>query len=249
MRQRASVRAVTTWVCALGWLSVGAGCASGDTSSGTLVVPFELGNHRSCDALGVKTVRAELDDGMFSEEAPCTNGQIRFRDLPAGSYHVRLYGVDDSGVSIMDNLQTGEVVVSVVGNDTTVVTQPAVTLTAAPAQVLLRWNFGFGTCNGIGVDRFAVKVWRSDGDELLLDASVPCESEGDGPDQYRKVVDRMRQLGGGETGEITVQPLDRTGVKVGEPVLFHFDPPGAGRSIKLSLNCLEGSCSGSGQPD
>jgi hypothetical protein len=251
MRDRASIRATIACVCALGWLPIaaGAGCSQASDSTGTLVVPFELGNRRTCSALAVKTVRAVLDDGMFSEEAPCSNGQVRFRDLPAGSYHVRLFGVDANGVSIMDSLHSGDVVVNVVGNDTTVVAQPAVTLTAAPAQLLLRWNFGFGTCKGVGVDRFAVKVWRSAGDDLLIDAAVPCESEGDGPDQYRKVTDSMRQLGGGEMGEITVQAVDKTGVKVGEPVQFRFDAPGPGRSIKLSLNCLEGACTGSGKPD
>ena len=250
MRERSGVGVAVACFCALSMHSVLAmGCGDGNGTTGTLVVPFELGNRRTCSALGVKTVRAVLDDGMFSEEAPCSNGQVRFRELPAGSYHVRLYGVDDKGVSIMDSLQSGDVVVSVVGNDTTVVTQPAVTLTAAPAQLLLRWNFGFGTCKGIGVERFVVKVWRSGGDDLLLDASVPCESEGDGPDQYRKVADRMRTLGGGESGEVTIQAMDRTSVKVGEPVMFSFEAPGAGRTIKLSLNCTEGACMGSGKPD
>jgi hypothetical protein len=233
----------------LGWTLAASACGGTAESTGTLVVPFELGNRRSCMALAVKTVRAELDDGMYMEEAPCTNGQIRFKELPPGSYRVRMFGVDASGVAVMDSLQTGDVVVHVAGNDTTVVTQPAVTLTAAPAHLLLRWDFGFGTCKGVGVDRFALKVWRGDGDELLLDASLPCNSEGDGPEQYRTVPDSTRQLGGGEVGEVSVQPLDKTGIKVGEPVMFLFDAPGPGRSIKLSLTCSDGACTGSGKPD
>jgi hypothetical protein len=249
MGERASLRARIAGACVLGGVLVGSACGGTDASTGTLVVPFELGNRRSCMALAVKTVRAELDEGMYMEEAPCSNGQIRFKELPPGSYHVRMFGVDASGVAVMDSMQTGDVVVNVVGNDTTVVTQPPVTLTAAPAHLLLRWDFGFGTCKGIGVDRFTVKVWRSDGDELLLDASLPCNSEGEGSDQYRKVPDSTRQLGGGEVGEVSVQALDKTSIKVGEPVMFLFDAPGPGRSIKLSLTCSDGACSGSGKPD
>ena len=249
MRERASLGPKIASACALGWLLIGGACGDAADSTGTLVVPFELGNRRTCAALAVKTVRAELDDGLFMEEAPCSNGQVRFKELPAGSYRVRLFGVDANGVATMDSLQSGAVQVNVVGNDTTVVTQPAVTLTAAPAHLLLRWSFGFGTCKGIGIERFVVKVWRVGGDELLLDASLPCESEGEGADQYRSIPDGARQLGGGETGEVSVQPLDKTGVKVGEPVMFSFDAPGAGRNIKLSLTCDEGACSGMGKPD
>jgi hypothetical protein len=233
----------------LGWALLATGCPPDKSSTGTLVVPFELGNHRTCDALSIKTVRAELDDGMYVQEAPCTNGAVRFKDVPAGSYNVRMFGVDDKGVEVLDSLTDHELVVNVVGQDTTVVVKPAVTLTAAPAHLLMRWNFGFGTCKGVGVDRFAVTVWRSGGDNLLLDATIACSTEGDGEDQYREVKDDSRQLPGDTAGEVSVQPLDKTGVTVGDAVIFDFSAPGAGHDIKLSLTCEDGACKGSGKPD
>jgi hypothetical protein len=235
--------------CLVALCLMGSACGSQTTSTGTLVIPFQLGNRRTCDALGVKTVRAELDDAMYVSEAPCSNGQVRFKELAAGSYHVRLFGVDGTGVAVMDSVESGKVVVNVIGEDATVVVQPAVILTAAPAHLLVRWNFGFGTCKGVGVDRFAVRVWHKDGDELLLDATLPCSAEGDGEEQYRSVPDVDRQLGGGEVGEVSIQPLDKTGIAVGEAVVFRFDAPGPGHDIKLSLNCSEGACSSTGKPD
>jgi hypothetical protein len=244
VRKRTFAGAIT-----LCWALLAGGCPPDQTSTGTLVVPFELGNHRTCGDLSVKTVRAELANGMYTQEAPCMNGVVRFKDLPAGSYSVRMFGVDDKGIEVLDSLTDHALVVNVVGQDTTVVLKPAVTLTAASAHLLLRWNFGFGTCKGVGVDRFTVKVWRSGGDNLLLDASVACSTEGDGEDQYREVHDDSRQLSGDASGEVSVQPLDKTGVTVGDAVRFNFSAPGPGHDIKLSLTCEDGACKGSGRPD
>jgi hypothetical protein len=221
-----------------------------DPEAGVLVVPYELGNRRTCDDVDVKIVRAELDDPMFVEETLCGNaGEIRFPEVPPGSYHVRLFGVDSSGFAVMDSLQSGEVPVSVVGRGTTVVADPAIKLTAAPAHLLLRWGFGFGTCESSGIARFAITAWRSDGSALLLDTHVDCEMPGEGAEQYRGVPDLERELAGNEVGEVNVQPLDKNDTPIGEASLFNFDAPGAGRYVKLSLSCDAGGCSGSGVPD
>ncbi len=230
--------------------ALGSACSSEkDPQAGVLVVPYELGNRRSCDAVGVKIVRAELDDPMYVEEAVCSAGEIRFPEVPPGSYHVRLFGVDHDGVAVMDSLQAGEVPVSVVGRGTTVVADPAIKLTAAPAHLQLRWALGFGTCESAAIDRFSVTAWRSDGSALLLDAKVACDMPGDGAEQYRAVPDLQRELTGNEVGEVNVQPLDKNDTPVGEPILFNFNAPGAGRFVKLSVNCNEGGCTGSGTPD
>lgn len=230
----------------------GLGLACGgkqDPKAGVLVVPYELGNHRDCSSLGVKVVRAELDDPMYVEEALCDSGEIRFEQVPPGSYHVRLFGIDHSGVAVMDSLQAGDVPVNVVGDGTTVVADPAIMLTAAPARLSLRWNFGFGTCDSAGVDRFAITAWRSDGSALLLDTAVSCKLAGQGADQYRSVPDRDRQLAGDEVGEVNVQPLDKNGVEMGKPSTFNFAVPGPGHNVMLSVTCTEGGCKGTGAPD
>lgn len=252
MRNLLRKRNVASAGVALGWALLATACPSDTSSSsstGTLVVPFELGNHRTCQELSVAKVRGELDGGMYVAEALCAVGAVRFKEIPGGNYHVRMFGVDDSGVEVMDSYSSHDVVVTVLGDDSTVVTKPAVTLTAAPAHLLLRWNFGFGTCKGVGVDRFHVTVWRSTGDDLVLDETLACSTEGEGDDQYREVPDDNRQLGGDSVGEISVQPLDKTGVTVGDAVLFNFKAPGPGHDIKISLTCEEGACTGSGKPD
>jgi hypothetical protein len=239
----------TSTTLLMGGLCLSACPKNADDSTGTLVVPFALGNHRSCDTVGVAKVRAEVDDDMYEQEAPCSNGQVRFKEIPAGSYKVRLFGLDAQGVAVMDSTSYGEVTVNVVGQDTTVVVHPEVVLTATPAKLLLRWNLGFGSCKGTGIDRFNVLVWRRDGDDLLLNSNLSCSTEGDGDDQYREVPDKGRALGGGDVGEVSVQPLDKTGVEMGDPVKFNFDPPGPGHTVKLSIECMDGACSGTGKPD
>lgn len=231
--------------------ALGSACSGEkDPEDGVLVVPYELGNRRACDEVGVRLVRAELDDPMYVEEALCgAGGEIRFPEVAPGSYHVRLFGIDRSGFAVMDSLEGGDVPVNVVGRGTTVVAEPAVMLTSAPAHLLLRWGFGFGTCESAGIERFAITAWRADGSELLLDTDLSCEEPGEGADQYRAVPDLERELAGNEVGEVTVQPLDRNRAPLGTPMLFRFDAPGAGRFVKLSINCSEAGCAGSGTPD
>ncbi len=216
---------------------------------GVLVVPYELGNHRQCGDLGIVSVRAELDEGNLSQEVDCGAGQVRFNLLQPGHYDVVVYGVDDSGVQAMDSLAAGPVPVEVVGSGTTVVVDPAVKLTAAPAKLQLRWDLGFGSCESSSIDSFAISAWRSDGSDLLMQTKVPCSTVGKGREQYRLVPDMERALSGDELGEVDVQAQDSHGIPMGESVTFNFAPPGAGGEVKLSLNCMDGGCKGSGVPD
>lgn len=227
-----------------------AGCGSDDKpDNGVLVVPFELGNRRDCSSLGVATVRAELDDGQYSEETECGTGQVRFNLLKPGSYDITVYGLDDHGKAVMDSLADGPLPVDVVGGGTTVVFDPAVKLTAAPAKLMLRWDLGFGSCESTSIKSFGVGAWRGDGSDLLMETDVACEMAGEGVSQYRDVPDKQRDLSGDEFGEVEIQPYDMNGIAVGDPATFTFDSPGAGGKVKLSLACDEGGCNGSGKPD
>lgn len=230
--------------------ALSAGCgAPPDPQAGVLVVPFSLGNHKSCEELGIDDVRAELDDGFLLEEVRCDAGEVRFDNLAPGSYAVKLFGLDAEGFPAMDSVESGEHVVRVVGNGSTVVADPAIVLSAAPAHLLLRWNFGFGSCDGASVHHFGVDAWRVDGSELLLQQDLSCGLPGEGEEQYRPVADPERQLGGDQLGEVSVQPYDKNGFGIGEPVLFSFPAPGAGRDVNLSLACDDAGCTGSGEPD
>jgi len=230
-----------------------AACGDGDddgSSKGTLVVPFTLGNSRPCDVLGVKNVRAELNDSSFVQTAPCTAGQVRFVGIPSGTYKIDLYGVDDTGVEIMDSTSEGDVSVNVIGNDQTTRRQPPVTLTAAPAHLFVRWDFKFSSCKGAHIQTFDIKAWRGSGDTLLLSKMLDCTSDGDGPDGYHEIEDPERRLTGDDSGEVSVQPYDMNKAEIGGPVVFKFRAPGSGYDVKVTVECdAAGFCGGSGKPD
>lgn len=237
---------------ALAWMSalVFSACGGQDApQSGVLVVPFELGNGRTCEDLGVVAIRAELDGGDFVEEADCEAGQVRFDHLMPGRYAVVLYGLDDDNVEVMDTLVSGPQPIQVVGNDTTVVYDPPLSLTSAPAKLELRWSFGFSSCGGASIEGFAIAAWRADGSALLMESDLPCDLAGDGRGQYRLVPDLDRELSGDEVGEVEVQPHDSEGFPVGESTTFVFESPGRGQRIQLSLECTEAGCAGTGVPD
>ena len=234
--------------CAL-LLALG-GCAEEKgPDEGVLVVPFELGNRKECSDLGVVGVRVELDDGELAQEVDCEAGEVRFNLLDPGRYEVRVYGLDADGVAIMDSLEDGPLTADVIGRDTTVVLDPAAMLTAAPARLMMRWQFGFGSCESAAVGGFTISAWRADGGELLMEADVPCEMPGEGREQYRLVPDDERDLSGDSVGEVDVQPYDVNDIAMGDPTTFAFDPPGAGRAVKLSLTCNGGGCDGTGKAD
>jgi hypothetical protein len=230
-----------------GWL---AGCGDDPgPQAGVLVVPFTLGNDRTCEELGIVAVRAELDEGMYVETADCDAGKVRFELLMPGTYQVSVFGLDAEGFEVVDSLETGLVQVTVVGEGTTVVAEPSLQLTAAPAHLLVRWDFDFGSCDSASIDRFALSAWRGDGTKLLLDTQLPCAMTGSGPGLYREVPDLDRRVSGEELGEVSVEPIDEHGIEIGGAVKFSFDSPGAGRFVKLTLACDDGGCDGSGAPD
>jgi hypothetical protein len=245
MRSRKSLRWVFV-LCAAPLASCG---GSDDRDTGVLVTPYELGNHRDCASLGVTTVRAELDDGRYIVEADCDADQVRFNLLEPGNYDVVVYGLDAAGWPVMDSLVDGPRSIDVVGDGTTVVVDPPLKLTAAPAKLQMRWGLGFGTCESTAIDSFGVTAWRGDGSDLLMETELSCDMAGEGSAQYRAVPDEERELRGDELGEVDIQPYDKDGIAVGDPITFKFASPGAGRQVKLSLNCDAGGCTGTGKPD
>ena len=229
------------------------GCGGSDSkssaSSGTLVVPFQLGNNRSCDDAGVSYVVAELGNTDYVQEAPCENGQVRFLNVPAGSYEIKISAFDEEDVEVMDNHESSDGMVDVEGDNRTSEHEPAVTLTSAPAHLLVRWTFGFTTCKGASIDHFSIKAWRGGGDDLLVSKSLACNAEGSGKDQYRTIDDPDRRFSGEQAGEVTVQALDKEDVNVGPAAVFKYKAPGAGHDVRVSVECDQGACKGSGKPD
>jgi hypothetical protein len=215
---------------------------------GTLIVEYVLGNDLKCDDVGVKRVRAELNDMQFVEDAPCSAGQVRFLNIPAGTYKIRMYGEDDKGVDIMDNYSVAGMSIQVSGGDMHSVPRP-IRLYAAPAHLFVRWDMGFTSCKGVGVVSFEISAWRGEG-QLLVEQTLDCLLEGDGPDQYREIADPERRFTGSESGEVFVQPLDKEAANFGAPAVFRFNKPGAGQNVKITVDCgTTGYCGGTGKPD
>lgn len=241
-------RIVVTLVTCVALLSL-CGCGPDQAGSGAVVVPFELGNRRECASLGVQTVRGALDDDFMFEEVDCDVGELRFDYVPKGAYRLSLFALDGEGYATMDSVEAGSISVKVPGGGATVVVDPALQLTAAPAKLYLRWEFGFSSCESASVDAFEIMAWRADGSQLLLETNVPCEMPGEGSSQYREIPDLERELAGDEFGEVSIQALDANGREVGEPASFVFEAPGAGRPVRLSLSCDGSGCDGSGELD
>jgi hypothetical protein len=129
------------------------------------------------------------------------------------------------------------------------VVQPAVTLTAAPAKLLLRWQLGLGSCESANLGGFGISAWRADGSELLMESEVACDVPGDGAQQYRLVPDEGRELSGDAVGEAQVQAFDDYDFALGDPITFTFDSPGPGGKVKLSMSCDARGCQGTGEAD
>lgn len=235
--------------CALAALSLLACDGSDAVAKGVLIVPYELGNNRSCDDLGVDTVQADLDDGFIVEEVDCDEGQVRIESVPVGTYNIRVFGLDADGFPVLDSEATGPVKERVIDSSTTTV-DPKILLTSAPARLFVRWGFGFSSCDEEGVDHFLIRAWHKEGIQLLLESELNCMTKGEGSESYRRVPDPDRELGGDVLGEVSVQPVDADGNELGDPVVFVFDPPGAGHPVRLSLSdCSSNGCEGSGEPD
>ena len=228
-----------------------AGCGNEDSlGRGTLVIPYVLGNERTCESLGVVDVKVVLDNGYREEVVECDDRPIRIRDLEAGRYDIELYGLDDEGFPVLDSEEMGPHRERVPGAGSVTEVNPAIVLTAAPAELLVRWEFGFGSCTSTGIDHFEITAWDADdGIDKLLVVELPCDTAGEGADQYRQVPDEDRALGGDVFGGVSVVVIDENGAEVGKRVSYEFPAPGAGRQVKLSLTCDNSGCEGSGKPD
>lgn len=224
------------------------GCGEDEVSSGALVVPFQLGNDKSCEEVGVDFVLAELDGGYLEQMVDCTEGQVRFTSVPEGSYSIVLYGLS-GGFPVMDSLEGDEVIARVAGQGNTTTISPDVVLTSAPAKLEVRWDFGFSSCQTADVDAFRVMAWETNGSDRLLQGTLDCTQAGEGANNYRTLEDPDRKLAGELLGEVSIQPLDGNGEAFGDVVTFKFEPPGAGHPVRLSIECDSMGCEGSGEPD
>ncbi|NMC69640.1 MAG: hypothetical protein GYA57_06175 [Myxococcales bacterium] len=136
------------------------GCAPEGT--GDLDVQWTVGLTGSCTQanLGFVAARLETPAGTLvaRQDAPCDAHGVRFRDLPIGSYRVRLSAFDDEGVeayaaTVSDlPVQEGLEAASCLAR-----------LTPRPGSIAVSWYFQGGRlCSAYGVEDVLLSLFSSD---------------------------------------------------------------------------------------
>jgi hypothetical protein len=218
------------------------------TSTGTLVVPFQLGAGKSCEEVGISRVKVTLDEDAYEKEVDCSKGKVRFEEVKIGLYTVKAYGFDAEGVAIMDSDARENIKVL---TDSVVELDDPMVLSDAPASIKIRWDLGYGNCKIWKIDQFRVKLWNDDGNKLLLETKLACTSNVVDDDAYRTVEDPDRKIDGDTVGTLQVEPIDARGNAIGsgDSAKYTFDSPGPGGVVKISVSCNSDGCQGSGTAD
>lgn len=226
-----------------------------DGGPGTASIDYVLGNSKRCAEVQVETIHVVLSRGegvdrveLAETYAPCVDGPVMVEDIEPNTYDLLVEGLDQEMFAVFDNLGTDPAERKIEVFEGSLVEVP-VSLTARPADLSVRWDFGFSSCMGAGIDRFLIRAFEVGGGNLLLEHEVDCETPGDDAGGYRLVPDPDRVLNGSLLGEVGVVALDAAGVMVGEQTTFVFEVPGAGRPVKVTLDCTELGCTGSGAAD
>jgi hypothetical protein len=211
--------------------------ACADEGPGSLIIPVRLGNNKTCDEVEVTQLRASLDDGEYVEEAECEEDEVRMGGIAAGEYDLTVQGLAKDGIAIMDNLADGPFEVRVIGDGATV-TVDEQQLLDAPARLLVRWDFMFTQCTDANIEEFDVSAYETGGTALLLRSTLECLAPADEADGYHTVPDPDRELKGGLVGEAELS----WGPDADQRVSYVFEPPGAGRAVRLGLVCDASGC-------
>jgi hypothetical protein len=228
-----------------------AGCKD-DTETGSLTIEYQLGKaSNTCDSESVDTVQATLGDGDYEEDSPCGSDVI-FSDVPSGTYSLLVQAIDSDGFAVMDNVEDEDTQqVEVLGGSSRDVEAQ---LAAAPARLYIRWSLTVdnfqANCTEVDTKKFEVEVW-SEADELLLMDTLDCDApkDEDRGEGYSRIEDPDREIQGSSVVEVDVQPQTAGGDSVGDPVVFVFAPPGRGRELSFTLECVDDVCTGTGEPD
>jgi hypothetical protein len=219
---------------------------------GSLQLSFQLGSGKSCTAFSIKKVAAvlvskEKDQGdSYEEKVNCSDGEIRFSDIPSGSYTIKLYGYDSKNVAVKDS-EPQDVTVKA---GKTVTIETSIRLLDAPAVLKVGWNLGLSSCKLAQIGGFSITAYNADGSDILFeDKKVACTDSNIDDEGYHVIPDEDRDLKGDNFGEVDIQPYDTNSEPLGDPIQFTFDSRGPGGVIELLLTCDKTGCEGSGEPE
>lgn len=235
-------------------LLAGPAC-QGEDPPGTLVVPFKIGASVDCSVLGVTDVTVDLykysaagaqGDVIDSEIVACSDGKAEFSGLPSGRYNVRVSGVDAEDFIVVDNFDNDPADIAEVTSGTEN-TADIVTMFPTPAKILVRWQLdgGFGQCTDVPITNFLVETYEKKGLSELLSYNFDCDPEEAPVMGYNVVLDPSREIAGDDLDLITIDAVDTKGASlVTAPLRFAIEPPGHGRTVKLTaiVNCESGQC-------
>ena len=222
-----------------------------DKGPGSISVSYVLGNHKTCDELGVERIEVTVYQGTledpsveYSDMLICNDaGEAFIGEIEPGIYAVSAVGYDADDVATYDN-EGQPAADRRVEIFEAAEAQLEAKLTGRPAQLRVGWRLGadgFGNCTGVGIDRFEIIAYEVGGGTALLEATLDCELIGD-DEGYRLVPDPERLLNGSRFGEVGIQPLDSDGMNVGTAETFMFTPPGPGYGVDLRIECDNTGC-------
>lgn len=234
---------------ATGFVVALAGCS--DPGLGSLKVNYNLGptGTDACADLSLDRIEGRLDDAESEivEEATC-GADLVFSEIRAGTRRLFISALNSEGALILDNSTTEDLVkVSNVQP-----TETEVLLLPVPAQVFVRWRInadGFQvSCDtdAVKTHEFVVTVWS--GVDLLASHVFRCDEPAK-EDSYVQIPDDDRRLLGSAITEVSVQPREGRGSRIGDLVRFPLNGPlGAARQLYLTVECDNNICAAVGAP-
>lgn len=175
------------------------GCEPSGT--GDVTVRWSVGLTGSCSTARLLRMRAfvETREGyeVMERGELCSEGSVRFEDVPVGTYRVRVVGEDEEGVEAYGAIVEGVDVTEVPESEPVLVR-----LAPLPGDMRVTWFFQGGRlCSSYGVERIGVRLFADD--EEVADAEVPCDEAEVRFEKLRPDMYGIRVEGLDRSGEVT----------------------------------------------
>jgi hypothetical protein len=226
---------------------------SDDPQSGSLTINYTFAPQGgvNCNEFqeNVVDVRVDVGEGETAEteSVACDNagGEVVLAGVPVGNHDLFVYGIDDEGDAVLDNLgdeAEDDERIEIIGGDSKTLD---VTLGLAPARLevaLVVNNEGFpAQCSSteIMIKGVRAQAWDNVNSELLKAHDFDlCDFDG-----FEAIPDEEREIKGRRFDGVVIQPLDAGGNPVGTSSSLQFGGSvGAGKLAQVSVECEADTC-------
>lgn len=222
-----------------------------DEQTGNASISYQLGTGVACDAalLGIgglgtiDMVRATLTRGdtMIVREEPCNPEEsISIDGAPAGNYDLVVDGLDAVGTAVMNNAKHAESQqIEIIGGSSQNFEAdlfPAPAIVEARLEALVDGQFA--QCDFLAVQFIELTMFRNSTPMLTYEFDVCTTAPG-----YNVVPDEMGAIEGAELNQVFVSVKDPAGSEV-TSFSIPLDPPGAGKTVQISVSCDNTDCEG-----